>query len=172
VTKSFELVKSKIAENGDALFHCYLKVPRHIVKKNRRNIFRNRQTGRMFPGKSNDLISAEARLINAFRTQIMRDRQFATIDRPIWCVFLFYFPASDFSVKKGPRKGKMSGRMPDLSNLLELPADALQDAGVIENDRLICSFDLSRRLPGDTCALEIFVFEYELDQAARLRAVP
>lgn len=171
MTKSFELVKEKIQSNGDALFHCFIKVPRHMVKKNSRNIMRNRRTGRLFPGKSPDLVHAEHRLLHAFRSQIVRSKSFKTIDRPVWVVYLFYFPRDEFVVKKGPRKGKLSGRMPDLSNLFELPSDALQDAGVIENDRLICSYDLSRRLPGDTHALEIFIFDYEIEPPSHLSVV-
>lgn len=172
MTKSFDLVKDAIASNGDALFHFYLKVPKHIVKKNRRPIKRNWSTGKPFLGKSAELMGSENRLVDLLRIKIMREPKFKTITTPIWCVFLFYFPEKDFVVKNGERKGKLSGRLPDLSNLIELPADALQKARVIENDNLICSLDLSRRLPGPVAALEIFIFEYRLEQATSLRVVP
>jgi len=169
VTKSYELVADAIKSNGDALFQCYVKVPKHVVKKNRRPIMSNRRTGRRFLGKSIELVGAERLLINAFRTQMIRNPEFKMITEPIWCVFLFYFPAEDFVVKNGKRKGKLSGRLPDLSNLLELPQDALQSAGVIENDGLICSLDLSRRVPGSCHALECFVFRHPLDLNQRPR---
>jgi Holliday junction resolvase RusA-like endonuclease len=172
MTKSFDLVKDAIAKNGDALFHFYVKVPKHIVKKNRRPIKRNWSTGKPFLGKSNELMGAENKLVDLLRLKIMREPQFKTISKPIWCVFLFYFPEKDFVVKNGARKGLLSGRLPDLSNLIELPADALQKSRVIENDNLICSLDLSRRLPGPCAALEIFIFEYVLEQAPRLQVVP
>lgn len=172
MTKSFDQVKEAIANNGDALFHFHMKVPKHVVKKNRRPIKRNWATGKPFLGKSLELSCAESKLEDLLRIKIMREPAFKTIAVPVWCVFLFYFPAEDFVVKKGKRKGKLSGRLPDLSNLIEMPQDALQKAGVIENDNLICSLDLSRRLPGDRASLEIFIFEYRLEQASPLRVVP
>lgn len=172
MTKSFEQVKKIIESNGDALFHCYLPVTRHIVKKNRRPIRINRRTGNRFIGKSDELASAEINMTNLFRRSMLKHPGFKSIDKPVWCVFLFYFPETDFVVKNGPRKGQISGRLPDLSNLLELPADALQKAGVIENDRQICSFDLSRRLPGRAYGLEVFIFEYELENKNHLQLVP
>lgn len=39
-----------------------------------------------------------------------------------------------------------NARRVDLSNLLEAPADALEEAGVIENDYFISSWDGSRRM--------------------------
>jgi len=171
MTKSFDIVREKISENGDALFHCYIKVPRHVVKKNSRDIRVDRRTGRMWPGKSNELLFAERRLVSAFRTKVLRDPHFKTITTPVWVVYLFYFPKDEFIVKKGPRKGRISGRLPDLSNLFEIVSDSLEDAGIIENDRLISSFDLSRRLPGETCALEVFVFSYDVEPTPHLEVV-
>lgn len=171
MTKSFELVRDAITQNGDALFHFYTKLDRHISKKNSRPILRNRRTWKPFLGKSGELISAEHRLIESFRTKVMREASFQTINQPMWCIFWFFFPADEFVVKRGERKGQLSGRVPDLSNLYEFPQDCMQKAGVISNDNLICSHDLSRRLPGDECALEIFIFRYQLD-SVRLKVVP
>lgn len=171
MTKSFEQVRNTIAANGDAIFHCFMRLEKHTVKKNKRPIKINHRTGNRFIGKSNELVCAEQQMINIFRRQILRSKDFKIIDRPIWCVFLFYFPEDDFVVKNGPRKGRMSGRLPDLSNLYELPQDCLQKAGVIANDNLICSHDLSRRLPGLTCALEVFIFEYPMETRPHLQSV-
>lgn len=162
-TKSFDLVRAEIEANGDALYHAYIRLDKHTVKKNSRPIFRNRSTGRAFIGKSQGLHSAEAHLISEFRRAILRKPNFKEIDQPIWCVFLFYFKANDFVVKQGPRRGRLSQRIPDLSNLVELPADCLTKAGIISDDHLICSLDLSRRLPAEHCALEVFIFRYALD---------
>lgn len=172
MTKSFDLVKEAIAKNGDALFHFYLKVPKHIVKKNRRPIKRRWDTGKPFLGKSAELTHAENKLTDLLRIKILRDPKFKMISCPVWCVFLFYFPPEEFVVKRGERKGCLSGRLPDLSNLIEMPQDALQKSGVIQNDNLICSLDLSRRLPGEARAIEMFVFEYRLEQSTALRVVP
>ena len=80
-------------------------------------------------------------------------------------------PATDFIVKSGPRKGKISQRLPDLSNLYELPQDCLTEAGVIHDDHLICSHDLSRRLIGDRHALEVFLFKHPFDIPRDLKIV-
>lgn len=48
----------------------------------------------------------------------------------------------------------------DLSNLLEGPSDLLQDAGVIKNDRLIQSYDGSRKLFGRPAGLLIELFKF------------
>lgn len=162
MTKSFEQIKEALKGNGDALFHAHIKVPRHIVKKNSRPIRFNRRTGQRFIGKSYELAHAEIRLEDQLRNHVLKIPGFSTITKTVWAVFLFYFPHKDFLVKRGDRKGNLSRRMPDLSNLIELPADCLQKAGIIENDHLICSLDLSRRLPGKEYALEIFLFEYEM----------
>lgn len=128
---------------------------------------RNRRTGRAFPGKSNELRLAEAHLINSFRIEMLRRPQFQTINKLLWAVFIFHFPADVYFTKKGD----LSNRLPDLSNLYELPQDCLESAQVIANDRLICSHDLSRRLPGDRYGLEVFLFEYLNNDAPRLSLV-
>lgn len=48
--------------------------------------------------------------------------------------------------------------MPDLSNLIELPADCLQSAGIIENDTDIVSFNGTGRFPGKQNELEIEIY--------------
>lgn len=164
-TKSFDLVKDAIRQNGDAIFHCFTKVDHHIAKKNKRPIHRMGLGGRPFIGKSPDLRMAESHLEHVFRIAGLRQKGFEVIARPMWCVFLFYFPQADYFTKKGV----LSGRMPDLSNLYELPQDALQKSGVIKNDNLICSHDLSRRLPGEEYALETFIFEYPLGAGTPLK---
>lgn len=160
MTKSFDLVKEAIQKNGDALFHCYVPVNKHVVKKNSRPILRNRRTGKSFPGKSTELRSAENHLINSFRLEILRRQNFKTIDKLVWAVFIFHFPQESYFNKKG----ELSGKLPDLSNLYELPQDCLESSQVIANDRLICSHDLSRRLPSDRYGLEVFLFEYLPDE--------
>lgn len=76
-------------------------------------------------------------------------------DVQLWLVAHFHF--KNYYVKK---KRRMSMRLNDLSNLYELPQDALQKAGIIEDDVQICSHDLSRRLPGNKDEIEIFLIEY------------
>lgn len=171
MTKSFDLVKQAIVKNQDSLFHCFVKLDRHTVKKNSRPIKRRRDTFKPYIGKSDKLVGAEMFMTAHFRKALMALPGFEVIKTPVWAVFLFYFPVTDFVVQKGKRRGQISGRLPDLSNLIELPQDSLQKAGIIENDRLICSLDLSRRLPSDSHALEVFLFPYQIESTKHLRAV-
>jgi len=99
-----------------------------VTKKNHRPIWRNRRTGVPMLGKSSKLASAEeiAHIeIRNQRTVVGR------ICSPVAVQFLFY---------------RKTRRRCDLSNLYELPQDALVSAGVIEDDVLIESHDGSRKL--------------------------
>ena len=58
---------------------------------------------------------------------------------------------------------KRNKTIPDLSNLYELPQDCLERAGVIVNDRIIESHDLSRRLPSKQNEIEIFILRHRND---------
>ena len=125
------------------LFHAWIMVDNHVVKKNSRPIFKNRRTGRSFLGKSSDLIKGETILIQELYNQRTKQKQFELIDIPITATYLFYFPFSEFFTKQG----RISRRLPDLSNLFEAPSDALTKAQIISDDTIIHSFDFSRRLP-------------------------
>lgn len=137
------------------LFHGKFEVPKHIVKKNRRPVFRNKRTGRAFIGKSSELKNAESYLL--LQLQSLRNNHKITkpLNGALWCVLLFKY--KDFYTARGT----VSRHVGDLSNLLELPADCLQEAGIIENDAQIHSFDLSRRLPFDKNELEIFILTFD-----------
>lgn len=75
------------------------------------------------------------------------------IQGPVSACFRFFF--SDFYRKDGKQRENLA----DLSNLVQLPEDCLQKAGIIFNDRQIFSLDGSRRLPGSETALEIWLWE-------------
>lgn len=70
------------------------------------------------------------------------------IVHPIGIEALFYLAPT--------KAGSMRLDCPDLSNLLEALADMLQEAGVIQDDRLIEDWDGSRRLLGDP-RVEVFI---------------
>lgn len=136
------------------LFHACIKVPYHGIKKNRREIHLNRRTGQRFIGKSKRLVSAENYLLQ----QLLVHKARYKIDFPFRCAMscMFIFKYRDFHAKNGA----ISRHVADLSNLFELPADSLQKAGIIYDDRLIHSFDFSRRMPGEEDELEIFIREF------------
>ena len=63
------------------------------------------------------------------------------IKTPVIAEFTFYFPETIYFTKAGPR----SKKLPDASNLYELPQDCLQKVGILENDTLVDGHDGSRR---------------------------
>lgn len=130
---------------SDILFKCLIKVNRHGIKKNSKQIFVNKKTGSRFIASSNNSKVSECWLMARLHIEKIKQK----IDQPIDCdlnaTFKFYFPKSVYFTKKGPRSKTLS----DLSNLYELPQDCLQKSGIILNDTLICSHDGSRRLPID-----------------------
>lgn len=141
----------------DMLFYCSIPLDYHASKKNNRPIFKNRSTGASFIGKSDRLKSAENSLHLHLKSEANRQNILKPIDCKIWAIFLFHFSNDSYFTKQG----KMSKYVPDLSNLYELPQDILTKALIIEDDRLIESHDLSRRLPGDETKLEIFLLKYK-----------
>lgn len=118
----------------------------HVVKKNRRPILMNRKTGLRFIGKSPELVSAESEMLLKLQDARRKVGLIAPIHGYIHVRFLFYFPARIFFKKNGDR----SMRIADLSNLYELPQDALQKASIISDDCFIDSHDGSRRLVSPT----------------------
>jgi Holliday junction resolvase RusA-like endonuclease len=130
-------------KNGGAclpnpIFWITLDVEDHVVKKNNRPIHGRGQ--KKWIGKSNRLKQAENYLTLAFKSR-MNKLGLQTITGDIHAEFQFYF--RDFFTKEGKR----SRRLPDLSNLIQLPEDCLQSAGVIENDTDIVCLDGSGRFP-------------------------
>ncbi|MBL0233219.1 MAG: RusA family crossover junction endodeoxyribonuclease [Chitinophagaceae bacterium] len=140
------------------LFSLYTEVASHVSKKNNRDIFINKKTGRMFPSKSTKLRDMEHYLTRQLINEKLRS-SLKTIDHPIEIKFTFLFPNDHYFTKKG----NINKKIPDLSNLYELPQDCLQKAGVIENDTLIHSHDGSRRLPNnkDYYELHIEIFKHD-----------
>lgn len=143
------------------LFYARIPLEYHAVKKNNRQIMRNRKTGKMFIGKSERLGAAERDIVDFLHTA----KQYNCIDEkkypitiPVQVTLKFYFHKNSFFTKKGT----INKKLPDLSNLYQLPEDCLQKAGIIFDDHLICSHDGSRRLPHpNRTYLEIEVFSYE-----------
>ncbi len=70
------------------------------------------------------------------------------IAHPIGIEALFYLAPT--------KAGSMRLDCPDLSNLLEALADMLQEAGIIQDDRLIEDWDGSRRVLGEP-RVEVFI---------------
>lgn len=148
---------NNIFNTNDALFYAKIDVEKHVVKKNNRPVFNNKYTGRAVMGKSKELVHAEKHLILNFKSLANAQKIYEPYKGPVHVMFLFHF-ANYYDSKK-----KRSSRLPDMSNLYQLPEDCLQLAGVIENDNQICSHDLSRRLPAIKNYLEVFIFKHDED---------
>ncbi len=138
---------------------CFFTIPveNHLSKKNGRPIFFNKLRQRHFIGKDARLKSAEDHMILEMKMQRISQNIMDPICERIWTIFHFYFSKEDYFTKKGD----ISLKLPDLSNLYELPQDSLQKAGIILNDTQIESHDLSRRLYSDKPRLDIFILKYD-----------
>ena len=146
-----------------SLFKASIPVRRHTNQKNSRDLrFHTTPTGlRAYTATNRENRSDLDFLVLSLRQRAIELRLDKPIDHPVYGVFKLFFPWSIFYTQDG----RISRRLIDLSNALQGPEDALQKAGIIENDSLICSYDGSRRLPADEYRLEIELFkfdEYEL----------
>jgi len=94
-----------------------------VIKKNHRPIFINPRTGRPFPGKSDSLRDWEREAVTALKEQSPA----LELAIPLVATFLIF--------------RKQSPEAPgDQSNYYEAPQDALQAAGIIQDDRFIRSY--------------------------------
>lgn len=137
------------------LFNCAIKLSSHVVKKNGKSAFFNKKTGHAWVTRKPEAILAENNLINYFK--FYKNQQLdKTIEGDIHCKFTFIFSEDKYYTKQMKR----SKLIPDLSNLYELPQDALQKADVISDDANICSHDGSRRRPGKETMLIVEIFKF------------
>ena len=135
--------------NSDLIFAAQIQVNSHVVKKNSRPILHNRRTRKPFIGKSSILSASEAVLTAELRSIANKLKLYSPFTGDVHAMFIFQF--NDYYTKDGVRRRNL----PDLSNLIELPQDCLQRAGIIDNDTQIVSLDGSRRVPGVTNQLII-----------------
>jgi Holliday junction resolvase RusA-like endonuclease len=154
-----ETIRQKLSLQ-ELIFYGKIAVERNYSKKNNRPLYKNRGTGRSFIGKSPELKAAENHLVRQLR--ILRDKQGITqpYKGAVWLMLQFGC-ANYFTVR-----GSVSRQIGDLSNMIELPQDALQEAGIIENDAQVHSLDLSRRIPSDENYVEIFLMRFTEDLSA------
>lgn len=136
------------------LFRAFVEVDKHVTKKNSKNAYYNKATGRAWVTRSNDAIKAQNYLEAQLASQRNRQLQGQTITGEIQVTLIFKF--KDFYTAKMRRNRKI----PDLDNLLCLPLDALVKAKIIEDDCDVMSLDGSRRLPGDKNMLEILITDF------------
>lgn len=157
--------------NLKILFHerVNLDLTGHIIKKNNRRILKNRRTGQSFIGKSSKQIFGENYLTSQLVKSRIKQKLFEPINTPVWCIFLFYFKNYYVKKQKKNEPPRVSSNVGDLSNLYQMPEDCLQEAGIIKDDSLIVSHDMSRKLPSQTGRdyLDIFVIDYFYEDPSR-----
>ena len=129
---------------SEVLFDCTIQVSRHSSKKNEKRIHRNSKTKKLFVSKSSKALHCEQWLLHKLMIERLKQRV-DKIECDINAEFVFYFPKSIYFTKDGTR----SKKLPDLSNLYELPQDCLQQTMIISNDTQIVSHNGSRRESSD-----------------------
>ena len=122
------------------LFSALITSSRFAIKKNSKQIYRNKATGRSFIASNPKAKSLEEALVLKL-TSLRMQKRLEPITELVNCRLVFYFPESIYYTKRG----EMSKILPDLSNLFEAVTDSLQKSKVLDNDRLIAGFDGSRR---------------------------
>ena len=140
------------------LFKCIIELPAFPVLKNNKVMYRNRRTGKMFPAKNENC----ANLMDILILELIKAKNMAkleTIESDVNVSFQFFYPMRSFFTKKNIRNAKLA----DLSNLIQGPEDALQKAGILKNDNLICSLDNSGRfaIDSDEHKLRIVITKYD-----------
>ena len=141
---------------SECLFSCKIKVPRHSSKKNEKQpAFKN---GQVFIRKKKAALHVENIMLALLVREKLKNRIFEPIENDIQVAFKFYFPKSVYYTVEGVR----SQKLPDLSNLYQLPEDVLQKAKIIKNDTQIESHSGSGRFPIDGAEywLEIQIFKF------------
>jgi Holliday junction resolvase RusA-like endonuclease len=136
------------------VFKAIIELPKFPIKKNSKQIFRNKSTGRPFIA-SNSKAQALMNILNAELLKAKMMSKCGLIDYDVNVSFQFYFPAKFYYTKQNKRSSKVG----DLSNLVEAPQDALQKVGILQNDSLICSLDGSFRaaIDSDVHKLKIII---------------
>lgn len=142
-------VQKTVSTEG-ALYHAFFEVEAFTSKKNQKGIFKNKRTGQTFIGSRNS--KEISRLNEAVLIHGVWNRH--TIVRQVRAIFRFHYPNN--------KDGSRTERIMDLSNLIQGPEDALTNAGVIKDDKLIESYDGSCRVYGSPKkAIEIVILPFE-----------
>ena len=100
----------------------------------------------MFPGKSARLRDAENFMVLCLRRRALDHGLKQPITTRVRGVLKFGFERSQYFTKAGIE----SKRLADNTNLAELIQDALEKAGVIENDRIINPITIERKCTDKT----------------------
>jgi Holliday junction resolvase RusA-like endonuclease len=136
----------------EPLFHIVIPVDKHLTKKNGKRAFHDKKSGKTWVTSKPGVREQEEEMVLILMSAKNSMRKTFPFTQDIHAEFIFTF--DDYYTKQLERRKNL----PDLSNLIELPQDALQKAGIIENDTQICYLDGSTRKPGDRNVLEIYLW--------------
>ena len=132
---------------SEVLFKCSFDVSKHFSQKNTKRIFKNRLV--QDPKEQHHKNYLIQKLIIAK----LKNK----LDEPIKCdinlSITFVFPYSVYFTKKDQR----SKKIPDLSNIIQGPEDALIKAKIIEDDTQVIGLDGCQRIAGDKYSILITI---------------
>jgi Holliday junction resolvase RusA-like endonuclease len=134
------------------LFKCIIELPKHAIKKNGKSIFQNKSTGQRFIASNSKLLKEKLK------------QRIDTIECDVNVKFIFGIPSSVYFTKKQTR----SSRVPDLSNMVEAPQDAMQKVGIITNDSNIYSLNGSCRVPIEGAVYKLFIEITKIEEKDRI----
>jgi Holliday junction resolvase RusA-like endonuclease len=145
------------------LFKCIIELPKHAIKKNGKSIFQNKSTGQRFIASN----SKSQHLMSVLNAQLLKEKlkqRIDTIECDVNVKFIFGIPSSVYFTKKQTR----SSRVPDLSNMVEAPQDAMQKVGIITNDSNIYSLNGSCRVPIEGAVYKLFIEITKIEEKDRI----
>lgn len=132
------------------LFQCYIKLDKHVSKKNRKRVAKNRATGKAFI-RTDTQTKCE---LDYLTLLLLKQKANAGIVEPInqdvSIAFIFHYKAN--------KAGTPTKKYLDMSNAYQGPEDCLQEAGIIADDKLIANHNGSQRiLDANEVGLEIII---------------
>ncbi len=137
----------EIQTQPKVLFECTVELDFHASQKNGKRIFTNSRTGKQFLGTSSRVQKAKNLLLLQLRTRAREAGIAQPIGHRVHTVLLFGFPHDRFYTKQ-LRESRTLG---DCSNLSQIVEDALQKAGIIENDCFLAPLFVDRIPTDKTC---------------------
>lgn len=131
---------SCVSEQSEVRFRATIDLPFHASKKNSKQIWFNKKTGRRFISSNSRVKEAQAILLHELRSRARAAGISEPLKDRMHTVLLFGFPADQFYT----RKLKESRTLGDCSNLAQIVEDALEKSGIVENDCLLAPLYVDR----------------------------
>lgn len=144
---------TKTDQHNSILFEAYLRIDKHVSKKNNIRPRKNASSGRYSVAVDSKTKSELDYLTLKLMGEKAKWRLYEPISCPVSVSFIFHY--------KKNKNGKATKRFLDQSNAYQGPEDCLQEAGILLDDALIENHDGSARiLDAAETALEIVIREF------------